>query len=76
MIEEFRFQLWQSGVMVAAVSAPDRARALVEIGHYAKQYEQDGPTEIKEVKKRAPRGTFDRNAYQRDLMRKRRAAKK
>jgi hypothetical protein len=26
--------------------------------------------------KRAPRGTFDRTAYQRELMRKRRAAKK
>ena len=31
------------------------------------------PSEAK--KKRAPRGTFDRNAYQRELMRKRRAKK-
>jgi len=27
----------------------------------------------RETKKRAPRGTFDRTAYQRELMRKRRA---
>lgn len=76
MGEEFRFQLWQSGTVVAAVSAPDRARALIEIGHYARQYEQDGPVEIKEVKKRAARGSFDRLAYQREYMRKRRASGK
>jgi len=33
-----------------------------------------GPSEAK--KTRAPRGTFDRKTYQRDLMRKRRAAEK
>lgn len=33
-------------------------------------------TAIPPPKKRAARGTFDRNAYQRELMRKRRAAQK
>jgi len=50
--ERHRFQLWQDGIMVAAVDSPNRHSAMREIAHYAAVYEQDGPVKIKEVKPR------------------------
>jgi hypothetical protein len=50
--ERHRFQLWQDGIMVAAVDCAERHIALKEIAHYAAVYEQDGPVEIREVKRR------------------------
>ena len=35
-----------------------------------------GPTPLKPKRKRAPKGTFDRTAYQREYMRKKRAGEK
>lgn len=53
MIEErHRFQLWQDGIMVAAVDCTNRHTAMNEIAHYATVYEQDGPVKIVEVKRR------------------------
>ena len=49
MAERHRFQLWQDGIMVAAVDCPNRYSALKEIAHYAGVYGQDGPVKIKEV---------------------------
>lgn len=51
MSEQHRFELWQGGLMVAAVESPDKDRALLEAGHYAMIYSQDGPVEIK-IKRR------------------------
>jgi hypothetical protein len=51
MVEErHRFQLWQDGIMVAAVDCANRHSAMKEIAHYAVVYEQDGPVKIVEVK--------------------------
>lgn len=51
------FEIVQGGVVVASVSAPDRASALSEIMHYARQYAEDGPclirVKLKPVKRRA-----------------------
>lgn len=48
MSEDFRFELWQEGIMVAAVNSPNYHRGLREIAHYANVYAQDGPVQIKE----------------------------
>ena len=45
----YQYGLFQDGLMVAAVDAPDKQRALAEINHYAMMYGQDGPVEIREV---------------------------
>ena len=47
-----RFQLWQDGMLVAAVDCENRHSAMKEIAHYAAVYEQDGPVKIVEVKPR------------------------
>jgi hypothetical protein len=52
MNERHRFQLWQDGIMVAAVDCASREYALKEIGHYAAVYGQDGPVNIVEVKRK------------------------
>jgi hypothetical protein len=52
MSERHRFQLWQDGIMVAAVDCANRHSAMKEIAHYAAVYEQDGPVKIVEVKPR------------------------
>jgi hypothetical protein len=49
MTKRHRFQLWQDGIMVAAVDCPERHLALKEISHYASLYERDGPIKIREV---------------------------
>jgi len=49
---QYRFQLWQDGMLVAAVDCADRKSAMKEIMHYAAIYEQDGPVKIREVKPR------------------------
>lgn len=43
----YRFQLWQDGIEVAGVDAPDLDSARREIMHYAMMYGQDGPCEIR-----------------------------
>lgn len=53
--ERHRFQLWQDGIMVAAVESASRHSAMKEIAHYAAVYEQDGPVKITEVKRRTQR---------------------
>lgn len=45
-----RFEVWQDGIMVAAVEASEHHQALKEISHYAMLYERDGPIQIKEIK--------------------------
>lgn len=52
MSTQHEFELWQAGIMVAAVASADRERALREINHYAGVYAPDGPVEIKEITKR------------------------
>ena len=52
--ERHRFQLWQDGILVAAVDCANRHSAMKEIAHYAAVYEQDGPVKIREVKRRIP----------------------
>lgn len=47
MTERHRFSLWQDGIEVASVDAPDLASAQREIMHYAMMYAQDGPCEIR-----------------------------
>ncbi len=47
MSDEWRAQLWQDGMVVAAVSGPDGESVQREIKHYAAQYEQDGPVRIR-----------------------------
>ena len=42
-----RFEVWQNGMLVASVSGPNRGLSRMEIFHYACQYAEDGPIEIK-----------------------------
>jgi len=51
-MDEYRYQLWQDGIMVAEVIADDQEVAIREIKHYAAQHEQDGPVEIRHRIKR------------------------
>lgn len=44
---EHEFELWQDGIMVAAAGSDNEDEARREIWHYAMQYVQDGPIEIK-----------------------------
>lgn len=46
-LKSFRRELWQDGVMVAAVECKTMALADHEIWRYAAQYAQDGPVLIK-----------------------------
>lgn len=41
------YELWQDGIVVASVSSPSDERSIHEILHYAGQYWQDGPLEIR-----------------------------
>jgi hypothetical protein len=43
----FRAELWQDGIMVAAVDAPTLDECNREIEHYAMMYRQDCPVTIK-----------------------------
>lgn len=52
---EYRYELIQDGMRVAAVSAPTRVRAVSEIMHYALIYSQDGPVKVREIKPRKKR---------------------
>lgn len=45
----YRFELWQDGMVVAAVESYKKTFARNEIDHYALVYGQDGPIEIVEV---------------------------
>lgn len=45
--DEYTFEIWQGGMMVAEVTAPDLESARREALHYAITYAQDGPVEIK-----------------------------
>lgn len=47
----FVFELWQDGIKVAGVDAPNREDGLREIDHYAMVYGQDGPVEIRDKSK-------------------------
>lgn len=47
MTKRHRYQLWQDGIEVAGVDAPNLDSARREIMHYAMVYGQDGPVEIK-----------------------------
>lgn len=47
MSSRFRYELWQNGMRVAAVDAPDDESALREIGHYAMMYSQDDPVPVR-----------------------------
>lgn len=47
MSKDFEFELWQDGIMVASVSAPNYDDAKREILHYSVMYGQDGPVEIR-----------------------------
>ena len=47
MPPDFTFELWQDGFAVASATASDVEQARREIMHYARQYVQDGPVEIK-----------------------------
>ena len=44
---DYTFELWQNGIMVASVDGPDLIRVRAEIMHYAAQYIEDGPLEIR-----------------------------
>lgn len=46
--DDWTFELWQDGIMVASTSGP-KADALREIRHYATQYAEDGPVEIRDA---------------------------
>lgn len=46
------YELWQGGVMVAATCGKDAHK---QIMHYAWQYAEDGPVEV-----RAKNGSFDK----------------
>lgn len=48
----YRFEVWQDGIVVAAVEGPIRHRVLQEIARYATLYETEGPVEIKEKRLR------------------------
>ena len=45
----YQYGLFQYGMMVAAVNAANKQRALAVILNYAAQYAQDGPVEIREI---------------------------
>lgn len=47
MAKDFKYELWQDGLMVACVYAAEKADAQKEIQHYAMMYRQDGPVVIK-----------------------------
>lgn len=44
---EYTAELWQDGMMVASVNAPDPDTLAREIAHYAAMYSQDGPVTVK-----------------------------
>lgn len=46
-MDKARYEVWQGGIMVAAVEAPEPF-AQISIQHYAMQYLQDGPITLKE----------------------------
>jgi hypothetical protein len=48
--EDTEYEIWQDSSPVAGASGQRRA-AILEVLHYANQYEQDGPIEIFEVKR-------------------------
>jgi hypothetical protein len=51
MPQEYTYELWQDGIMVAATSAATRKQAHDEIKHYAFMYAQDGPCQVRETTK-------------------------
>ena len=51
MPQEYRYELWQDGIMVAATAADSREDARKEIAHYAIMYAQDGPCTVREITK-------------------------
>ncbi|HSV24659.1 MAG TPA: hypothetical protein VLJ17_16725 [Xanthobacteraceae bacterium] len=46
---EYELEVWQSGLMVASVHGPDFDFVHGEAMHYALQYAQDGPVEIRGI---------------------------
>lgn len=47
MSKEFKGSVWQDGMEVAGVSAPDRESLMAELWHYALVYGKDGPVTLK-----------------------------
>jgi hypothetical protein len=45
--KRFSFEVWQEGICVASVEGPEQNRVEAEGMHYASQYAQDGPIQIK-----------------------------
>ena len=45
-MSDYRFRLWQDGIVVAAVSTSNYENGEREIRHYAMVYEQDGPVRV------------------------------
>jgi hypothetical protein len=48
-MSEVEFEVWQDEMPVAVTSSKDEHAAFREALHYAAQYSQDGPVEIKRV---------------------------
>jgi uncharacterized protein (DUF427 family) len=44
---EYEYQVIQDGVVVASAWGLDERRVLAEASHYAAQYAQDGPVELR-----------------------------
>lgn len=45
--QEYEYQVIQDGVVVASAWGQNRDRVLAEASHYAAQYAQDGPIELR-----------------------------
>lgn len=44
--QEYTYEVWQDGIMVASATSSDKAAARREGMHYLMQYAQDGPARI------------------------------
>jgi hypothetical protein len=55
--QEYEYQIVQDGIVVASAWGRNRARVLAEISHYAAQYAQDGPVELRMKPDRRKRRT-------------------
>jgi hypothetical protein len=47
MAEDFTYEVWQYGIMVASATSPDKARARREAMRYLMQYAQDGKATLR-----------------------------
>lgn len=47
----YRYAVFQNGMKVADVDSPDEGRGIGEIMHYAAQYSQDGPIELRRLER-------------------------